>query len=97
MGEHWTDKPSSICPSHRVRFITERQSTIEGDQHTASRVDKAYVKETVKDIIKKSNYQVNVNRKAFDDITKLEKQKAKYGRGIGKFLDFQEHKKNAGK
>ena len=61
------------------------------------KVDQKYVSNTVKDIIQKSNFKIQVNNKAFGEILKLEKQKKKYGRGIGKFLDLQDNKKNANK
>ncbi len=55
-----------------------------------SGLDKQYVKDTVRDIIKKSNRKVKVNTTVFESIMRIEKQKAKVGRGIGKFLDSQD-------
>eukprot|EP00347_Sterkiella_histriomuscorum_P017048 403350860 len=97
LSDNWTQKQvRTISPSKKVIFITQNdQCTIPESEfsYSPNKADINYVKETVKDIVQKSQRKVKVNNKTFDEIHKIDKQKMKFGLGIGKFLDLQDSKK----
>lgn len=95
MGDNWTSRigNESLSPTKKIRFINH--NTNHSLNSTQPKIDSSYVKNTVKDIIAKSKHRVKVDPVVFDNIMKLEKEKAKVGRGIGKYLDLQEKKTTA--
>lgn len=53
--------------------MSGRQSEITESTQPQRKVDSEYVKQTVKDIVLKSQRKVKVDQKAFDEILKIDK------------------------
>ncbi|CDW77426.1 UNKNOWN [Stylonychia lemnae] len=95
MSHDWSLK-KDISPSRRVTFINKiNNSIISNNSQSPNRMNNEYVKSVVKDIITKSNEQIKINPMKFEQMKEIDSQKSKFGKGISKYLDYQDNTREA--